>query len=194
MTMPSHSVSGRFVSYCNYKFHVVASLANAHMTYFFASAQIHGKHLQAALNSFDRATRCTRGTHTPEMYYNYAEVLRYAQQYAHALRSLDECLRLEPPFTLAEQRLQQLHAYLTRIDECVTRRGKLRSKRLEEARQSLQRVHKDDEHTAWGDALKADNVVRRRATLSALADGPNVGVCTVLHVVAMVMNEFTVPL
>jgi hypothetical protein len=74
----------------------------------------------------------------------------------------------------------------------VCAQGKLRGRRLGDAREQLSAIHKNDAHALWAGLAVG---VRRRVTLSALNESrPNPDTLTVLHVVETVLNEFVVPL
>ncbi|KAI6182392.1 Tetratricopeptide repeat protein 5-like isoform X2 [Aphelenchoides bicaudatus] len=138
------------------------SMGNTYLCRFFITSQLDPKDLDRSIDSFNKALQQQPPFINPDLHVNFAEALTYKQNYPAALENLTRAIEIEPHFETALERLDLLRTFLFRLDDCITRKGKMPSKKIKALVNSLEpgryeSVHPNLTHSPISELNEGEN-------------------------------------
>lgn len=103
-------------------------LGNAYLALFFCSSHSPAD-LQRAYKAYNRAESNGAGEN-PDLHYNRANVCRYKEEYAQAISGYTKASTLDPSLP-AEEAIEGILRWVTRVNDLIHRKGRLKAKKLE---------------------------------------------------------------
>ncbi|XP_073954660.1 tetratricopeptide repeat protein 5-like isoform X2 [Choristoneura fumiferana] len=167
-------------------------LGNAYLCQFFLGSQDPTK-IKLCMSAYKQALADPVAKGQPDLYYNKGIALKFEECYAEALSDFDYACRLDPPWDLPRQELNKLTQYLAAANELVRTKGKVKSKRLQQMVQSLDKKMLGVYATATVERNGAKENAFNFTTLDQLVEGKNVGKVILGRVVGSIHNENSVP-
>ncbi|CAH2055757.1 unnamed protein product, partial [Iphiclides podalirius] len=168
-------------------------LGNAYLCQFFTVAQDPAT-LKLCMSAYKQAGTDPVVKGQPDLYYNKGIALKYEENYQEALENFDYACRLDPPWQPPRTELAKLASYLAATNELVRTRGKLKSKRLTQLMQTLDKkmlgaYSPGTFHNLGG----RRDVTLELCRLDTLVEGVNEGKVVLGKVVGSIHNENAVP-
>ncbi|XP_047998625.1 tetratricopeptide repeat protein 5-like [Leguminivora glycinivorella] len=167
-------------------------LGNAYLCQFFLGAQDPAK-LKLCMSAYKQALNDPVAKGQPDLYYNKGIALKFEEYYSEALSDFDYACRLDPPWELPRQELARLKQYLTAADDLARTRGRIKTKRLQQMVQSIDKKMLGVYATATIDNNGKPEPAFHHVTFDRLADGKNAGKVVLGKVVGSIHNENAVP-
>ncbi|XP_068623020.1 tetratricopeptide repeat protein 5-like [Battus philenor] len=168
-------------------------LGNAYLCQFFSVAQDPAT-LKSCMSAYKQAWLDPKAKGQPDLYYNIGIAFKYEENYEEALESFDFSCRLDPTWQTPHTERAKLVQYLKTTNDLVRTRGKLKTKRLTQLVQTI-----DKKMLGVYTPGTFHNVGARRdvtlelCRLDELVEGVNEGKVVLGRVVGSIHNENAVP-
>ncbi|XP_044747786.1 tetratricopeptide repeat protein 5-like [Coccinella septempunctata] len=167
-------------------------LGNAHLSYFF-HVQQNPKILKQAISAYFQAEKDIVARSSPDLHYNKGIMLKYKEEFKEALESFKKSSLYDPTWDRPKKREQQLIEYLNNIEELVSTKGKMKTKKLKNLLDSIDSKHLGPYLEDTKNILTGANARLIRVNIQELKPGVNELKVLLGKVVCSVRNEDTVP-
>ncbi|KPJ13451.1 Tetratricopeptide repeat protein 5 [Papilio machaon] len=168
-------------------------LGNAYLCQFFTVSQDPAT-LKLCMSAYKQAWLDPVARGQPDLYYNKGIVLKYEEIYDEALQNFDHACRLDPRWEPPQSERTKLANYLKDTNEMVRTRGKLKTKRLTQLVQGMDKkmlgAYSPDTFHTFGSRR---DVTLEQCRLDNLVEGVNEGKVVLGRVVGSIHNENAVP-
>ncbi|KPI98182.1 Tetratricopeptide repeat protein 5 [Papilio xuthus] len=168
-------------------------LGNAYLCQFFTVAQDPAT-LKLCMSAYKQAWLDPIARGQPDLYYNKGIALKYEEIYNEALQNFDHACRLDPLWEPPQLERTKLANYLKDTNELVRTRGKLKTKRLTQLVQSMDKkmlgAYSPGTFHTFGSRR---DVTLELCKLDNLVEGVNEGKVVLGRVVGSIHNENAVP-
>lgn len=155
------------------------TLGNAYLTSFFVSGAWDRNKLHQSLKSYQNAEKDGMASANPDLHFNSATVHQYLEDYERALRGF-EAASVRDPGLHADHEVNKLVNLLSKLEDLIVNKGRLKPKRLSSILSSL------PTNTSVG--------AHRQVTLGAVREGFNKGMALQVKMLQAVSHDNSVPL
>ncbi|XP_067137612.1 tetratricopeptide repeat protein 5-like [Centruroides vittatus] len=115
-------------------------LGNAYLSFFFIANQ-NPKVLKLCMAAYEKALRDPVSRCDPCLHYNHATVLKYEEDYQGAIDGFEKAIQYDPLWTDVRDSLENFVGYVQQIQEMVTKKGCLKTRRLQTLLKSIKKHH-----------------------------------------------------
>lgn len=155
------------------------TLGNAYLTSFFVSGAWDRNKLHQSLKSYQNAEKDGMASANPDLHFNSATVHQYLEDYERALRGF-EAASVRDPGLHADHEVNKLVNLLSKLEDLIVNKGRLKPKRLSSILSSLPTNNSVGAH--------------RQVTLGAVREGFNKGMALQVKMLQAVSHDNSVPL
>ncbi|XP_033113098.1 tetratricopeptide repeat protein 5-like [Anneissia japonica] len=167
-------------------------MGNAYLAVFFAGSQ-NPAILKQCLSAYSQAEKDPVANCNPDLHFNRATLYKYQEEYEEALVDYARASALDPTWTEPKEKMEQLVIYLSKIQDLVEKKGKLKPKRL----QQLLGAFKPSDLGPYGGGIfqsaKGDKVTLVPVKLDQLDKGLNKEKVILGKVVCNIMLDEPIP-
>ncbi|GFX14879.1 tetratricopeptide repeat protein 5 [Trichonephila clavipes] len=148
-------------------------LGNAYLSLYFSTDQ-NPNLLKQCLSAYNHAFSDAAMKCNPDLYYNWAMALKYDENYRMALENLEKAMKYDPFWNEPVEQLEMLVKHLENIQYMITKKGKMKPRKLKDLLGSLQKeLTLTSPKESYTDK-KGQIVILERCKFSGLQEGLNV--------------------
>ncbi|XP_024360737.1 uncharacterized protein [Physcomitrium patens] len=155
------------------------TLGNAYLTSFFVSGAWDRNKLHQSLKAYQNAEKDEMASANPDLHFNSATVHQYLEDYERALRGF-EAASIRDPGLHADRELNKLVNLLSKLEDLIINKGRLKAKRLSIILSSL--------------SANASLGAYRQVSLEQLKEGFNKGMALQAKMLQAISHDNSVPL
>lgn len=115
-------------------------LGNAYLSFFFIANQ-NPKVLKQCMAAYGKALQDTVCCSDPCLHYNRATILKYEEDYQGAVLGYQKAIQYDPLWTDVKESLENLVNYIEQVQEMITKKGCLKTRRLQMLLKSIKKHH-----------------------------------------------------
>ncbi|KAG8193579.1 hypothetical protein JTE90_000216 [Oedothorax gibbosus] len=149
-------------------------LGNAYLSLYFTTDQDPNL-LKQCLSSYNQAFTDDSVKCNPDLYYNWAMALKYDESYRTAIENMEKALKYDPLWTEAKEQLDSLVKHLENIQLMITKKGKIKARRIKDMLSSLKKEHDGCSIDEKFVNKEGKPVILQRCKFAELQVGLNVG-------------------
>ncbi|KFM81128.1 Tetratricopeptide repeat protein 5, partial [Stegodyphus mimosarum] len=160
-------------------------LGNAYLSLYFSTDQ-NPNMIKQCLSSYNQAYADESVRCNPYLHYNWAVALKYDENYRLALESLENALKHDPLWNEPKEQLEILIKLLENIQLMVTKKGKLKPRKIKDLLNSLKKEYESSDSKITYINSKGQSVILCRSKFSDLQVGLNLDKVLIGKVVCQV--------
>ncbi|XP_008558120.1 tetratricopeptide repeat protein 5 isoform X1 [Microplitis demolitor] len=166
-------------------------LGNAYLASFFTISQ-NPATLRLCMSAYLQAEKDVVAKSKPYLFFNKATALKYQEEYKLALEAFERAISLDPIWDVPRNKWDELLKYLKDVQNLITSKGRLKTKRLHQMIMGLDKKHmgpyKNGSYASGDKSIKLELV-----SLKDLKQGLNIEKVVFGKVVCWIQNTDAVP-